>query len=69
MEYNFVATEENILEKWNNLILEKSDSLASIYLGAAALSPVLISPKFPWVSINILLYVRLTKASPIDASP
>ena len=27
-----------------------SDSLDSIYLGAAALSPVVLSPQLPWVS-------------------
>ena len=45
------------------------DNLASMYLDAAARSPVRIFPQFPWVSINNSFWPIWTMASPILASP
>jgi len=45
------------------------ESLASIYLGAAASSPVRTSPQLPCVSIKRSFCPIFTSASPIEASP
>ena len=45
------------------------ESRASIYLGAAARSPVKVLPQFPWVSMSISFCPNCTSASPMEASP
>jgi len=45
------------------------DKRASIYLGAAALSPVRTFPQFPWASMSKSFWPNCTRASPMEASP